>query len=158
MSSEGRNRAKDSEARKRRMKEDPIYRAKILEQRRKQCARSRKRDPVRHKVYDYRSQCKFNGKEWALSDDEARTLFKGECFYCGIEAPRDNCHGIDRTDNNRGYVHGNVVTSCFQCNETKSNYSAIEFDSWATRFATRWLAGKRDEFLKITQARGPQEN
>jgi deferrochelatase/peroxidase EfeB len=36
-------------------------------------------------------------------------------------------NGLDRVDNNRGYVFSNVVSCCFKCNQMKGKLSVQEF-------------------------------
>jgi hypothetical protein len=54
-----------------------------------------------------------------------------KCHYCGVseeEAKRDNYGkmsnrlNIDRKDNNKGYVRGNIVLACSLCNRIKNNF------------------------------------
>lgn len=44
-------------------------------------------------------------------------------------------NGIDRVDSKKGYVAGNVVTCCRNCNQAKSDKSIDEFEEWAIRLA-----------------------
>ena len=57
-------------------------------------------------------------KEFAIS------LYLSSCCYCGASPCPVN--GIDRVDNNKGYVVDNCVSCCNRCNEVKSNYSLEE--------------------------------
>jgi hypothetical protein len=85
----------------------------------------------------YKQKAKKRGLEWGLTEAEVDRLFLGSCFYCG-EAP-SNCHskplnygdftysGIDRLDNERGYISSNVVSCCWECNWMKRNVSKEKF-------------------------------
>ena len=42
-----------------------------------------------------------------------------KCAYCGDELPFNLSTSLDRIDNNKGYVLGNLVFSCFECNKVK---------------------------------------
>lgn len=67
---------------------------------------------------------------------------KGRCCYTGkklVIGPKDkvfsgpdsyNILSVDRVDNNKGYIKGNVVLSCSRANSIKSNQSIKEFKSW----------------------------
>lgn len=79
--------------------------------------------------------------------------FEGqECHYCGMAAiPRRRnknepfCvwrHGLDRVDNNRGYVDGNVVACCIRCNYSKRNSPVEEFLQMCRMIASRYPAEK----------------
>ena len=67
--------------------------------------------------------------EFNLTDDLIYKLNKSNCYYCGVaperifkscEARRYVFNGIDRVNNNFGYVKENVVSCCFDCNSMKS--------------------------------------
>ena len=83
----------------------------------------------------YKANSKRRGYEFSLD----RLLFDDHltdyCFYCGT-VPKP-LNGIDRVDNSKGYVIGNTVTACKQCNYAKHDYSRAEFERWATRVADR---------------------
>lgn len=55
---------------------------------------------------------------WGLTDAEAQALIQGMCGYCGTAAAP--VHTIDRLDNDRGYLSGNVVSACKHCNLAKA--------------------------------------
>ena len=98
----------------------------------------------------YKNSAKKRGHHWSLSDNEMDSLFGGKCAYCGaipsnlMVKRRGNgsftYSGIDRIDNKVGYIAGNVVSCCRDCNRAKNNHSVDEFREWAVRL--------RDTFLK----------
>ena len=73
------------------------------------------------------------------------------CFYCGAEPASTmrsqskrvtyQYNGVDRLDNTQGYVLGNVVACCKQCNFSKREQSAHEFMTWALRMALHLQSG-----------------
>lgn len=63
---------------------------------------------------------RLNGREWALSFAEFFALRSGPCSYCGGPLSPTGC-GLDRLDNARGYVLGNVVPCCNDCNRARSD-------------------------------------
>lgn len=96
----------------------------------------------------YIRHAKDRGLEWALSDEQVDALFAGACNWCG-EPPsnigkRSRNHGdfrhsgIDRVDNTRGYVPGNVVSCCFVCNSMKREFPMGLFLDRVRRIARRW--------------------
>jgi len=91
----------------------------------------------------YKYKAAQRGYEFSLSKDEARLLFESDCFYCGDPPrqisgrPQDNglytYNGIDRLNNDLGYIEGNVVPACGMCNFMKLTDSFEEFMSWIKR-------------------------
>ena len=89
---------------------------------------------------DYKHKAKKRGIEWNLSQDQVFKLIDRNCHYCGIEpsntstihkqSKKAKYSGIDRINNNIGYVEGNVVPCCAQCNYAKMGMSDIEFKNW----------------------------
>lgn len=80
------------------------------------------------------------GYEFALPQEMVRSLMAGTCHYCGAPPSNLNRHpdlngsftysGIDRVDNEQGYVPGNVVSCCKHCNISKRDRSTKEFLDW----------------------------
>lgn len=87
----------------------------------------------------YRYSAKKRGLEWGLSKEEFISLVAQNCFYCGIPPSQlQDGHvynGIDRVDNSRGYVPGNVVPACGFCNFAKRGNSIQEFYAWIDRLS-----------------------
>ena len=88
----------------------------------------------------YLQSSRKRGLDFELKKEDAIILFKSNCFYCGCEPSQIKkefgCYGefiyngIDRVDNNKGYVLNNCVPCCKQCNQAKSTYSLTEFKEW----------------------------
>ena len=92
----------------------------------------------------YRDNAIKHKLAWELSKEEARTLFKGDCHYCGDPPSRTlkgraygefTYNGIDRVNNSKGYLKGNVVSCCTRCNFKKSEMSLTEFTTWIVKVA-----------------------
>lgn len=66
-----------------------------------------------------------------FTQDQFRYFYDAACSYCGIVPAQ----GIDRRDNSLGYVQGNCVPSCAQCNYAKRNMSETAFIGWISRLA-----------------------
>lgn len=111
--------------------------------------RSRRKDdsPFKRVVSSYRRNARSRGLEWELSDDEVRHLFSLVCHYCGVgpsnfgrpsttsasdpQPDRGIAYsGIDRIDNDKGYIVSNVVPCCKICNRAKANLSYLDFKAW----------------------------
>lgn len=75
--------------------------------------------------HSYRSNCRRKNVYFELSHAEFLKLTQKNCVYCGA-TPTNSYrgylyNGIDRKDNDRGYVLSNVVPCCGRCNSMKSN-------------------------------------
>ena len=84
----------------------------------------------------YRGEARRSGKEFVLDIEQFRSLVSSDCYYCGkpttaIETDGRGIpfkyNGVDRRDNDIGYVFENCVTCCFRCNRMKSAMSDLEF-------------------------------
>lgn len=93
----------------------------------------------------YKRSARDRNLVFALTIDQFRSLITAKCFYCGaepIEKKSSNCaglfarHGIDRVDNNTGYVFGNCVPCCKTCNFMKNDMTREEFILHAKKIAT----------------------
>ena len=87
-------------------------------------------------VRTYRLSARRKGLEFTLSDSEIKNLLDGNCRYCGSEPcgiskkglkGSYTYSGIDRVDNTLGYVGGNVVSCCKQCNMAKGVMTEDQF-------------------------------
>ena len=60
-----------------------------------------------------------------LTKEDNERICTSKCHYCG-DYPVDH-NGIDRVDNNKGYIIGNVVPCCTFCNMAKRAYNIRTF-------------------------------
>ncbi len=103
------------------------------------CSKLRKSNQhYKNRVFSfYQKNARRKDHVFELEFDEFIEMTQQECYYCGCE-PSNNYkladdgfefkyNGIDRVDNSKGYVKGNVVTCCKTCNGMKSNMSHKEF-------------------------------
>lgn len=106
----------------------------------------------------YKNSAKSRGLEWCLTEEEVISLASKPCHYCSIPSSSTfkptrgygnfDYNGIDRKDNSKGYVHGNVVTCCIICNQGKMARSYEEFTAWVKGFKERTIneyISKRDQ-------------
>lgn len=78
--------------------------------------------------------------QFRLTKKQVRGIVTKNCHYCGkspsqVSRSRDAngvfvYNGIDRVNNTKGYVEGNVVPCCKICNIAKSTMSVEEFKNW----------------------------
>lgn len=87
----------------------------------------------------YRHDAKERSLEFLLTNEQFKILTKSNCYYCNSSPERvigisNNAkytyNGIDRKDNNIGYLIDNVVTCCTFCNYAKHIRSHDEFINW----------------------------
>ena len=78
---------------------------------------------------------KRRNNEFDLSKEDVEKLVQRPCYYCGIQ-PKQICgkgkgsiiyNGIDRVDNDKGYLKDNVVTCCKHCNYAKQTMPPERF-------------------------------
>lgn len=80
---------------------------------------------IMRKVRNYPKSSLSRGLEMTLSEQERWMLITSPCTMCGVIP--DPCGGIDRIDNSKGYIPGNVQPSCWTCNDMKNNMSMEQF-------------------------------
>lgn len=90
--------------------------------------------------------------EWSLSLEQWIELVQQKCSICGSEpilkegkmhkkvGQQVPINGIDRIDSSKGYIIGNVRTSCSKCNYMKHRMTDDEFFNqikkiWSNNFA-----------------------
>jgi len=99
------------------------------------------------------------GYEWALSKEDVRQLTSRPCHYCGIEpiqrikkaSYNGDCiyNGLDRVDNDRGYLIDNIVPCCGTCNKMKNNMTQKEFLDHIQRIFNTMFIGGRDDLCNL---------
>lgn len=92
----------------------------------------------------YKYGAKERGLEFSLTKEQFRSLTSLPCTYCDTLPSREHkphkfsngayrYNGLDRVNNNKGYIISNVVTACKICNYAKKNISLEEFLDWIHR-------------------------
>jgi hypothetical protein len=59
--------------------------------------------------------------EFKLSENEFNNIIINSCYLCGLETSDINKNGIDRINNNKGYILENCKTCCGHCNLLKKD-------------------------------------
>ena len=102
-----------------------------------------------------RCDAKKRGLRWDVSKETVRELTQKPCHYCGIEPYQKErskgktntnawnnfyiYNGLDRTNNDQGYVAENLVPCCGICNHHKSNMSIEDFRAWVLRVYEHYI-------------------
>jgi hypothetical protein len=107
----------------------------------------------------YRSSAKAKGREFKLTSFQFYKLILGDCSYCG-SPPRKRSfkvnkkrvtgrlNGVDRVDNNLGYVDSNCVSCCSDCNYIKGELSEKEFHKQINRVALHQIRERGEVYKK----------
>ena len=101
-----------------------------------------------NKLYsNYKDTATRKGLKFSLTKEEFKSLTQENCHYCGSYPSQLKnrkysngaylFNGIDRKDNAKGYILGNVLPCCFTCNRAKSDMSYEEFILWIKAIKTR---------------------
>jgi hypothetical protein len=86
-------------------------------------------------LYSYEYWAKKKNLAFEISEDDFEDLRFGACRYCRREPRENEWFGVDRLDNSLGYVDGNCVTACSECNYMKRSYGESEFVEMCSRVA-----------------------
>ena len=85
-----------------------------------------------------KTSCKRINRECTINFKTAKSLYSSNCYYCNKlpsntfinstnKEKRTKYSGIDRIDSDKGYIKGNVVSCCKQCNIAKNNLNQLDF-------------------------------
>lgn len=91
------------------------------------------------------------GRVFEIDIEDFKVISQQPCYYCGSEPNniltyKSNAGtfvrtfvygGMDRKDNDIGYVKTNVVPCCIICNRAKNSMNFDEFESWIQRLIER---------------------
>lgn len=97
-------------------------------------AGNKKPEAARNRILrNYKLNAKYRGLVFDVPPQEFDRLIASNCFYCGD--PPSNVvtgyalrySGIDRVQNECGYIAGNCVACCRVCNDMKGTLSYHEF-------------------------------
>ena len=117
-------------------------RDRFREMNRRATSEKRRRNPVRNLLSLARARCKKSGLDFTIT--EADLLVPELCPVLGIPlsfglgcgdghslAVKDRRASIDRIDNSKGYIPGNVIVVSYRANRIKSDASTAELFSIA---------------------------
>ena len=101
-------------------------------------------------LWAYKNQAKKRNHSWDLTEDDFDQLTSQKCFYC--HRPPSNVakvsyeggdfvySGIDRKDNDLGYIPENTVSCCRVCNLAKNSMSYDDFMAWRRDLAMAYFS------------------
>jgi hypothetical protein len=84
----------------------------------------------------YKSRAGKKGFAFELTKEQFKEITSQDCFYCG-KAPSHISHpgrypgnylynSIDREDNSRGYILGNCIPACGDCNKMRNTFLTVD--------------------------------
>lgn len=68
-----------------------------------------------------RGMARKRGLELGISRELFSEIIKNPCTYCGVSLANSVGHCLDRLNNSAGYVPGNVVPCCGDCNHVRNS-------------------------------------
>jgi hypothetical protein len=97
---------------------------------------------------NYKNSAKLRGYSFSLSEYDFLQFTKRNCHYCGREPSNKHYtswkitgyylfNGVDRINNNIGYVKNNCVPCCKNCNMMKRDLTTEEFITTAIMIANK---------------------
>ena len=97
------------------------------------CRRKAARQPYKERCRNFgfrvnriQRSSRERGIEWGYDNPEdLREFWDAPCHYCGGEVEQHL--GLDRIENDKGYIPGNVVQCCWTCNRMKWEHSVDEW-------------------------------
>jgi len=102
---------------------------------------------MRARICNYKIDAKKRGHNFELTEEQFFKTTQKDCYYCGTKpnniSKYHNCNGsyiyngLDRIDNNKGYLIDNVIPCCKFCNTAKSNLTLQEFKDWIKKVSER---------------------
>lgn len=102
--------------------------------------------PLKYIMHNYVKCANDRKLCFGLTLDEFHNLIKSNCHYCGC-APQQKrragkhimtINGIDRINNNIGYIKNNVVSCCKVCNWMKKDLSIEKFIEHCKTISSRF--------------------
>ena len=112
--------------------------------------RKRKTGTTFNKVLiSYRSSARKRHISWELTEKQAEKLFKSNCHYCGIKPSNGKnkkseffYSGIDRIDNEKGYIIENIVPCCKVCNLAKGTMTLQGWENYIYKLYNHYFIEK----------------
>jgi hypothetical protein len=98
----------------------------------------------------YKNSARIRNLDFQLDKETFKYYTKQECYYCGCEPEHEQknksktgnyiYNGIDRIDNTKGYIEGNIVSCCSICNYAKHVVPQQEFFEWVQKVNNNLIA------------------
>jgi hypothetical protein len=86
-----------------------------------------KRLNINDRIGSYRRSAVSKGRQWKLTDDQAKSMLTSKCVYCDHIDLETRLNGIDRLDQQGDYTPQNTVPCCWTCNYMKGVMDPLTF-------------------------------
>ena len=90
--------------------------------------------------------------ECNLLYEEYAALITQPCYYCEEPLPASCCTGLDRIDNKLGYIRGNVLPCCGDCNIIRTDKYTVEETKVAMMAIKQFRLGKYEATKTNTES------
>ncbi len=100
------------------------------QKRRSKANSDRRRQTIQGRYYSYKKDAEVRDLEFDIEEYVFASFWKRPCCYCKKIV---DTVGLDRLDNNVGYLLSNVVSCCMECNYIKKKMSYSEFVNYCRR-------------------------
>lgn len=94
-----------------------------------------RRENINDKYTEYKKSARRNNREFDIPFDKFGRMLKSKCYYCGCYDKKSSIVGIDRLDNDKGYIKGNIVPCCIMCNLMKNCLNEATFILFCVQIA-----------------------
>ena len=114
--------------------------------------------------YHYKRRANNKNIEFEISETDYYSLIMENCYICGKKSEGENINGLDRINNDTGYIQDNVESCCAECNYMKNKfnlqdlfdklrkikkYKLKEFEIVNSKFKYQNIIDQRQHYNKI---------
>ncbi len=85
-----------------------------------------KRREIHYKYMYTKKKSKERKLDFDLTEEQYINLVDNLCYYCQTSYRKECGTGLDRIDNKKGYVNGNVLPCCGSCNKTRGDRFTVK--------------------------------
>jgi hypothetical protein len=115
--------------------------------------------PLNNLIANIRLGAKRRKHQFKLSREEIIDIINQNCYYCGIKPSNKYktknsyylYNGIDRVNNDKGYIKDNVVACCKTCNFMKLSSSKKDFLDHVDKIYKHQHKAEWNEDIKIVE-------
>lgn len=106
---------------------------------------------------EYKRRADNKSLPFELSEEEYDIITSSQCYLCGRKSYEKYKNGIDRTDNNLGYIMSNVKSCCGSCNYIKNDIELRELFNKMTEIYLK-CKNKVETTTIISKTHKPSKN